>query len=98
MDSRQNQPLQTDDGRQTGVLNHPASTANPSVSVVVPVYNSEASLPELVKRLKPVLASLTADYELVLVNDGSRDGSWEMIQKLCAQNDWLRGIELMRNY
>ena len=70
----------------------------PSISVVVPVYNSELSLPELVKRLQPVLAALARDYELVLVNDGSRDQSWRVIQQLATEHAWVRGIDLMRNY
>ena len=70
----------------------------PSLSVVVPVYNSEATLPLLVKRLHPVLTALTAEYELVLVNDGSRDKSWEVVQQLAGEHAWVRGINLMRNY
>ncbi len=68
------------------------------LSVVVPVYNSESSLPDLIKRLGPVLASLSSKYEVVLVNDGSRDQSWKVIQELSRSNDWVRGINLMRNY
>lgn len=69
-----------------------------SLSVVVPVYNSEASLPILMQRLEPVLASLARDYEAILVNDGSGDGSWGAIQKLSQSYGWVRGINLMRNY
>ncbi|MBV9298124.1 MAG: glycosyltransferase family 2 protein [Verrucomicrobia bacterium] len=69
-----------------------------SISVIVPVYNGELTLLDLVCRLKPVLKTLTAEYELVLVNDGSRDQSWAVIQKLSAENRWVRGINLMRNY
>jgi undecaprenyl-phosphate 4-deoxy-4-formamido-L-arabinose transferase len=68
------------------------------ISVVVPVYNSEFILPELIKRLEPVLASLSGAYELVLVNDGSRDQSWKVIQELSRSFPWVRGINLMRNY
>ena len=70
----------------------------PSISVVVPVYRSEATLPKLVQRLQPALAALAGDYELVLVNDGSPDRSWEIIEQLASKNDWVRGIRLMRNY
>jgi undecaprenyl-phosphate 4-deoxy-4-formamido-L-arabinose transferase len=70
----------------------------PSISVVVPVYNSELTLPELVQRLQPVLTGAAREYELVLVNDGSRDQSWRVIQRLAAEHDWVRGINLMRNY
>jgi undecaprenyl-phosphate 4-deoxy-4-formamido-L-arabinose transferase len=66
--------------------------------VVVPVYNSELSLRDLVSRLQPVLQAVVAAYELVLVNDGSRDRSWQVVCELAAQNDWVRGIDLMRNF
>jgi glycosyltransferase involved in cell wall biosynthesis len=69
-----------------------------SISVVVPVYNSESILPALINRLEPVLGAVCDEYEVVLVNDGSRDGSWEVIQKLVARHGWVRGINLMRNY
>jgi len=69
-----------------------------SISVVVPVYNSELILPELVKRLEPVLTGVAREYELVLVNDGSRDQSWKIIQEQSRARPWVRGINLMRNY
>ncbi|MEY2807720.1 MAG: hypothetical protein RIR65_2137, partial [Planctomycetota bacterium] len=53
--------------------------AAPSISVVVPVYNSEGSLRALVARLEPVLAANASRFEVVLVNDGSRDGSWAVV-------------------
>lgn len=68
------------------------------ISVVVPVYNSERSLPTLVQRLRPVLDATADGYELILVNDGSRDRSWEAITLLAASHPWIRGIDLMRNY
>lgn len=69
-----------------------------SISVIVPVYNSEVVLSDLVRRLEPVLRALTGEYELVLVNDGSRDRSWTMIQRLTEAHWWVRGVSLMRNY
>lgn len=69
-----------------------------SISVVVPVYNSDLNLPALVGRLAPVLAALAGKYEVVLVNDGSRDQSWRVIQELARAFTWVRGINLMRNY
>jgi undecaprenyl-phosphate 4-deoxy-4-formamido-L-arabinose transferase len=68
------------------------------VSVVVPVYRGEAILPELVRRLGDVLGKVTRNYELILVNDCSPDGSWEVISQLQRQSAWIRGINLMRNY
>jgi glycosyltransferase involved in cell wall biosynthesis len=68
------------------------------LSVVVPVYRSEAILPELVRRLEGALSSIASNYELVLVNDSSPDGSWQVIGQLAMERPWLRAINLMRNY
>jgi undecaprenyl-phosphate 4-deoxy-4-formamido-L-arabinose transferase len=68
------------------------------VSVVVPVFNSETSLPLLVERLHSVLAPLGVAYEAIFVNDGSRDTSWTVVQDLAAKHSWVQGIDLMRNY
>jgi undecaprenyl-phosphate 4-deoxy-4-formamido-L-arabinose transferase len=68
------------------------------VSVVVPAYNSELSLPELVRRLSFVLVENATDYELIIVDDASRDGTWRVIQDLARDHDWVRGVHLMRNY
>ena len=70
----------------------------PTISVVVPVYNGAASLPGLVERLEPVLRAHSARYELLLVNDGSKDGSWKAIEALVAQHTFVRGIDMLRNY
>jgi len=69
-----------------------------SLSVVVPVYNSEETLPTLMQRLTSVLQTLTSSYEVILVNDDSRDGSWRVIIELAAADPHLRGVNLMRNY
>ncbi len=69
-----------------------------SLSVVVPVYNSAPTLALLVERLSAVLRPRGGDYEIILVNDGSRDASWEEIVRLCGGDDHLHGINLMRNY
>jgi undecaprenyl-phosphate 4-deoxy-4-formamido-L-arabinose transferase len=76
----------------------PDGDANASISVVVPVYNGAETLPELVQRLDRVLAACTPVREVILVNDGSHDRSWEVICQLSAQHPWVRGIDLMRNY
>lgn len=72
---------------------HAAST----VSVVVPVYNSQETLGELVSRLTHVLEASAAAYEILLVNDGSHDGSWDAIVGLVRQSPHVRGIDLARN-
>jgi len=69
-----------------------------SLSVVVPVYNSAPSLALLIERLQPVLAAHSGTFEAILVDDGSRDLSWETICQLTHRYPWIRGISLMRNY
>jgi undecaprenyl-phosphate 4-deoxy-4-formamido-L-arabinose transferase len=85
-----------------------SSSLKPGVSVVVPVYNSEKMLEELAQRLGSVMDGLGLDYEIILVNDGSKDQSWQEISRLSGrsaeagqpgmQRGQVRGINLMRNY
>ena len=70
----------------------------PSISVVVPVYNSEGNLEELIYRLEDVLRQTSDSFEVILVNDGSRDRSWNVICQLASERNWVRGVNLMRNY
>jgi len=72
-------------------------STEPGISVVIPVYNSALILPELATRLATGLAPLR-QFEIVLINDGSLDGSWNVITELATRHDWVRGINLMRNY
>jgi undecaprenyl-phosphate 4-deoxy-4-formamido-L-arabinose transferase len=65
---------------------------------VIPVYNSEDSLDELVLRLGAILPEFSRDFEAILVNDGSSDGSWSKIEGLSQRYPWIYGINLMRNY
>ncbi len=69
-----------------------------AVSVVVPVYNGEASLNELCERIIQVLNPLLQDFEIIFVNDGSRDGSWTVITRLAGRYANVRGLNLMHNY
>ena len=68
------------------------------VSLVCPVFNSEASLAELYQRLVSALSSLAAEYEIIFVNDQSSDKSGKIIASLAAQDPRVQGIDLMRNY
>lgn len=77
---------------------NPIAALPAGISIVVPVYNSSETLAELTERLGQVLPNLCQEYELILVNDGSRDTSWEVICQLTDQFPWARGINLMRNY
>ncbi|HEX3129948.1 MAG TPA: glycosyltransferase family 2 protein [Thermoanaerobaculia bacterium] len=72
--------------------------ATTAVSIVIPVYNSADVLPVLCERLAPVLPALGEGTEVVFVNDGSRDRSWEVLQELAAARPWMRCLDLMRNY
>ena len=76
----------------------PSERQPESLSIVVPVYNSRDSLPELCRRLNAVLPSLASGSEIVLVNDGSIDDSWSVVEDLCSQFRNVVGIDLMRNY
>ena len=69
-----------------------------SLSVVTAVYNGEASLAELCRRLGEVLPRVATEHEIILVNDGSRDRSWEVISELSSRSPTVRGLSLMRNY
>jgi undecaprenyl-phosphate 4-deoxy-4-formamido-L-arabinose transferase len=72
--------------------------AEDALSVVVPVYNSERTLQALAQRLEAALEPLDREYEIVLVNDGSADGSWAEIVALARADPRIRGLDLMHNY
>lgn len=68
------------------------------ISVIVPLFNEEESLPELAQWIERVMAEHNFSYEVFFVNDGSTDGSWRVIENLCAVNPNLHGISFRRNY
>ena len=68
------------------------------ISIVVPLYNEEESLPELCDWINRVLTSNKLSYEVILVDDGSRDGSWAVIAELKQKYNQVRGIQFRRNY
>ena len=68
-----------------------------SISIVVPCYNEELVLDELIRRLTTVVSGLTIPYELVLVDDGSKDRTWEMLLAAQTQHKQLKIIRLSRN-
>jgi glycosyltransferase involved in cell wall biosynthesis len=78
--------------------NSGALRALTGLSVVVPVYRSEAILPDLVRRLEGTVPSIASSYELVLINDSSPDGSWDVICQLAQRDPRIHAINLMRNY
>ena len=68
------------------------------LSIVVPVYQGEESLDELVSRIADVCTQEYARFELILVNDGSTDDSWNSIVRLSKSFPWVTGIDLSRNF
>ena len=68
------------------------------LSIVIPVYRGESLIEPLVERLRKTLPEISGKYEVILVNDGSPDGSWDVIEQLVKKYAWVRGISLMRNY
>ena len=69
-----------------------------SISVVVPIYNDEEVITELHRRLRPVMEQITKDYEIILVNDGSRDHSWEKMLEVRRENEHIKAVRLNRNF
>lgn len=68
------------------------------ISVVSPVYRAEKIIPELVNQLITELSEITSDFEIILVEDASPDGSWEQIELACKLNKQVKGVKLSRNF
>ena len=68
------------------------------LSIVVPLYNEDESLPELIFWIRSVADQMGIIYETILVDDGSKDNSWEVIEKLSSEYNFVRGIKFQRNY
>ena len=68
------------------------------ISIVSPVYHASGCLRELYQRLVQVLESVGEDFEIVLVNDGSPDDSWDIILELAAGDSRVKGVNLSRNF
>ncbi|HJB85483.1 MAG TPA: glycosyltransferase family 2 protein [Candidatus Alistipes merdigallinarum] len=73
-------------------------TNNPNISVVVPLYNEEESLPELEAWIERVMTENHFTYEIIFVDDGSNDRSWKVIRSLKEKNSAVRAIRFQRNY
>jgi dolichol-phosphate mannosyltransferase len=76
----------------------PSGDIIPSVSIVSPVYRSAALVERLVLRIEAVFETVTDRYEIVLVDDGSPDASWDEISRLCLTHSRLVGVRLSRNF
>ena len=68
------------------------------ISVVIPLFNEEESLPELYSWIERVMAASGLSFEVIFVNDGSTDGSWNVIKKLSDESEHVKGIKFRRNY
>jgi len=68
------------------------------ISVVIPLYNEVDSLPELTEWIEKVMHENNFSYEIILIDDGSNDGSWEVIEQLKKQHSQISGIKFRRNY
>ncbi|HQW55216.1 MAG TPA: glycosyltransferase family 2 protein [Saprospiraceae bacterium] len=75
-----------------------SNTDRPELSIVIPLYNEEESLPELEEWIRKVVQANGYSYEIIMVDDGSTDHSWSVIQRLAAANSHLIGIKFRRNY
>ena len=68
------------------------------ISVIVPLYNEEESLPELYVWIERVMKENNFSYEVIFVNDGSTDRSWDVIEDLKQKSEYVKGIKFRRNY
>ncbi|MDR3245294.1 MAG: glycosyltransferase family 2 protein [Prevotellaceae bacterium] len=68
------------------------------ISIIIPLYNEEDSIPHLVAWIEKVVVEHNFSYEIIMVNDGSNDSSWEAIENLAQKNKNIRGISFQRNY
>ncbi len=69
-----------------------------NLSIIVPVYNEDESLPELSAWIKRVMDESKFSYEVLMIDDGSSDNSWKVIQQLSSENNCVKGIRFRRNY
>ena len=68
------------------------------ISVVIPLYNEDESLPELYAWIERVMKQNSFTYEVIFINDGSTDNSWNVIKDLSSSHECVKGIKFRRNY
>ena len=73
-------------------------TYTKDLSIVISLFNEEESLPELISWIEKVMAAEGYSYEVIMVDDGSRDGSWSLIKEFSQKNPSIKGISFRRNY
>ena len=69
-----------------------------NISVIIPLYNEDESLKELCDWIVRVMNANKYSYEIILIDDGSKDNSWSVIEQLSAENNSIKGIRFRRNY
>lgn len=74
------------------------ATTNPDISVVVPLYNEQESLPELLAWIRRVMEAGGYSFEVIFIDDGSSDNSWNIVRSLRRNDPNVRGIRFRRNY
>lgn len=99
-DPKAQEPQRAVRGASTSVRERepPPASGGPRVSVVIPVFNEEANIPELYRRLREVLDTVEGGIELIFVDDGSRDGSVTLLRGLAARDPQILVVELLRNF
>ena len=89
-------PVTARTGAEEAAADAPA--ARPSVSIVIPVFNEHENLQELVARIEAAMTPTGRAFELILIDDGSSDGSQSVLSELARERAWLRPLALIRNY
>ena len=68
------------------------------ISIIIPSYNEKESLPELISWIRKVMEREGLSYEAIIVDDGSDDGTWDLVRQISATDDAVKGIRFRRNY
>lgn len=69
-----------------------------NLSIVIPCFNEQEVLPSTINRILAVVSTISDSFELILIDDGSRDGTWQVIREAASKNPSIRGIRLSRNF
>ena len=68
------------------------------LSIVIPLYNEQNSLKELNETIEKVVSAMDIEYELIYIDDGSNDNSWNIVKNLAKESDQIKGIKFLRNF
>src|SRR5687767_176125 len=76
----------------------PSDDGSPTLSIIVTLYNEEATVDELYRRASGALEQLGRPFELILIDDGSSDGTWPLVERLHDRDDRVRAVRFKRNF